>query len=334
MPRLTPDEQLQREVSQSQPHHPKSSQRTPSSSRRKKQHRSLTIESDDSICGDHLTSTPSRSSRARKRAATGFDPNAYVAYNLNGEPEGQDEGWTGIATQDDGNEDEDEDEDEESGTGCEKRKRKDERKDERRAARRSSIRSLSKCHQQSSTTSNGHRDSEVTVEVDREFGRNTVVFSDEIEESEGPSQVTNGTVSSKGAQKAGLHGKLDRVKLQSILKNAIQDKKEKPKDKAVVQDQNRGYESDVRPTPSEQSQGQIKGQGRKQTANETQKKVIDLPGKSVPALPVGYKPQGKRMWQCPVEGCEKDYIRRDSLGGHMNVSDPKAESYTRKKLIE
>lgn len=43
----------------------------------------------------------------------------------------------------------------------------------------------------------------------------------------------------------------------------------------------------------------------------------------VPTLPEGYKPglPGlKGRFHCPVEGCDKQYTRRSTLGEHMNVS--------------
>jgi hypothetical protein len=43
----------------------------------------------------------------------------------------------------------------------------------------------------------------------------------------------------------------------------------------------------------------------------------------VPILPEGYKPGpagAKGRYHCPVEGCDKRYARRTTLGEHMNVS--------------
>jgi hypothetical protein len=44
----------------------------------------------------------------------------------------------------------------------------------------------------------------------------------------------------------------------------------------------------------------------------------------VPILPEGYKPGlpgSKGRFHCPIEGCEKLYTRRTTLGEHMNVSN-------------
>ncbi len=44
----------------------------------------------------------------------------------------------------------------------------------------------------------------------------------------------------------------------------------------------------------------------------------------VPVLPEGYKPGlsgSKARFHCPVEGCDKLYTRKTTLGEHMNVSN-------------
>jgi hypothetical protein len=44
----------------------------------------------------------------------------------------------------------------------------------------------------------------------------------------------------------------------------------------------------------------------------------------VPILPKGYKPGlpgSKGRFHCPVEGCDKQYTRKTTLGEHMNVSN-------------
>jgi len=103
--------------------------------------------------------------------------------------------------------------------------------------------------------------------------------------------------------------------LQSILKQCSHDKLRRM---TLEESMNLDYESEGSPSPA----GVIKqedGQPKKASRYVPQLPRGYKASRYVPQLPRGYK-HAERQWPCPVEGCDKSYSRKISLGGHMSVS--------------
>lgn len=80
-----------------------------------------------------------------------------------------------------------------------------------------------------------------------------------------------------------------------------------------------------RSLPSESESGDASAAPNVASAMKTSSKGRSRPRVSmVPVLPEGYKPSlagSKSRFHCPVEGCDKLYTRKTTLGEHMNVSN-------------
>jgi hypothetical protein len=99
--------------------------------------------------------------------------------------------------------------------------------------------------------------------------------------------------------------------LQSILKGCSPDKLTNMKPERIL--------------PSESEIGDASAAPQASISMKTSSKRRSRPRVSmVPILPKGYKPGllgSKGRFHCPVEGCDKQYTRKTTLGEHMNVSN-------------
>lgn len=99
--------------------------------------------------------------------------------------------------------------------------------------------------------------------------------------------------------------------LQSILKGCSPDKFTNMKPERIL--------------PSESEIGDASATPYASISMKTSSKRRSRPRVSmVPILPEGYKPGlpgSKGRFHCPVEGCDRQYTRKTTLGEHMNVSN-------------